>query len=325
MKQKSLWRISVTTSFEAEEAVTEMLSELMRQPASAYSDAETRRTTVSAYCSVKPGKPLTLKKNLRAGLKRIRDCGLGTAPGRISLTKIRREQWAHSWKRHFHPLEVGSALLVKPSWSRRKVKPGQKLVVLDPGTSFGTGQHPTTMYCLQELVKPRLFSKRGRDRSLRGPDAIAWRHCQQEYHDWPQSFLDIGTGSGILAIAAAKLGYTPVHTIDSNPEAIRTARLNAQRNGVADKIKITRKDLKRLPTPSTWKYDFICANLISTLLIAECGRILARLREGGLLVLAGILKSEFRKVQNVYENAGLKLVRRRPENEWCSGTFLRGR
>ncbi len=133
--------------------------------------------------------------------------------------------------------------------------------------------------------------------------------------------MDIGTGSGILSIAAAKLGYAPIQAIDFDPEAIRAARLNAQRNSVIYKIKIARRDLTRLSRQSMKKYDFICANLISTLLIAERDRILARLQEEGVLVLAGILKSEFPEVQRVYETAGLKLIGSRTEKEWRSGTF----
>ena len=147
------------------------------------------------------------------------------------------------------------------------------MVVLDPGLSFGTGQHPTTAFCLRQLVARR-----------RPGEA--------------QSCLDIGTGSGILAIAAAKLGYAPVDAFDFDPEAVRIARANARRNGVAARIRFSRQDLTKLPRRSARKYSLVCANLISSLLLAERERILARLQPDGVLVVAGILKEEFAQVQS---------------------------
>jgi len=139
----------------------------------------------------------------------------------------------------------------------------------------------------------------------------------------PSSFLDVGTGSGILAIAAAKLGYAPVDAFDFDPESVRIARDNAQKNGVLRKIHLTRRDVTKLPLRSEKKYDFICANLISTLLIAESRRILSRLKPDGILVLAGILANEFSLVQRHFEDSGLRLIASRVEKEWCSGSFQR--
>jgi ribosomal protein L11 methyltransferase len=135
--------------------------------------------------------------------------------------------------------------------------------------------------------------------------------------------LDMGTGSGILAIAAAKLGYAPVDAFDFDPESVRVARENARKNGVLRKIHLTQDDVTKLPLRAEKRYNVICANLISTLLIAERERILARLKPDGVLVLAGILNSEFVLVQRKFEQAGLKLIASRIEKEWRSGTFRR--
>jgi ribosomal protein L11 methyltransferase len=133
--------------------------------------------------------------------------------------------------------------------------------------------------------------------------------------------LDIGTGSGILAIAAAKLGYRPLRAFDFDAEAVRIARTNARINHVQAKLKIKHADVSQLPMPSARKYDLICANLISNLLIAERRRIAAQLNHGGTLVLAGILESEFREVEAAFEKLRLKLVSRKTEMEWQSGSF----
>jgi ribosomal protein L11 methyltransferase len=297
MKREVIWKTSVQTTAEAEEAVAELLaSHVARQPSS-YTDAETGVTTVSAYSTTPPKNLLVTKEALDRGLAEIRKCGLHIGSGKITIRKLPREDWAESWKRHFPPLEIGNALLVKPSWSKRRPRKGQQILVLDPGLSFGTGQHPTTEFCLRELVR--------------------WRDIARK-----QSLLDIGTGSGILAIAAAKLGYAPVHAFDFDPQAVSIARANARSNRVQRKIHIACSDLTKLPHRSSQRYDIVCANLLADLLIAERNRILARLRPGGSLVVAGILKREFEEVQKAYKSAGMTLIAGRAQNEWRSGTFV---
>jgi ribosomal protein L11 methyltransferase len=302
---KPLWRISATTSLEAEDAVTELLAGLFGAAAAAYFNVETGASTVSIFCDRKPdAKKITAE--IAAGLKNISGCGLNIGAGKIEIAKVKREDWAQSWKRHFHPLEVGAQLLIKPSWIKQKPKKGQALVVLNPGLSFGTGQHPTTSFCLSQIVAatPRRRS-----------------NCDEGVAATAKSFLDIGTGSGILAIAAAKLGFAPVHAFDFDPEAVRVAKENARKNRADAKIKLTRGDITRLPLKPARQYDLVCANLISNLLVAEKKRIVNRLKPAGTLVLAGILTVEFHEVQAAFEKSGLKLTAKRVENEWCSGAF----
>jgi ribosomal protein L11 methyltransferase len=321
---KALWCVSVVTTPEAEDAVAELLGAVFRQPVSIYFNLETGTSTVAVYLQQKPILPRKIRETILEGLKRINRCGLKTGIGKVTIAKMRREDWAESWKRHFQPIEIkfqsrrdelresltlhgksgrrrtppseGRSLLIKPSWSKRRPRKNQAVVVLDPGLSFGTGQHPTTAFCLRELAR-----------------------CGKKEACW--SFLDIGTGSGILAIAAAKLGYAPVHAFDFDPDAVRIARANARANGVHNQLRIVRRDVTKLPVQPVRQYDLICANLISTLLIAERRRIVAQLKRGGRLVLAGILKSEFLAVQKVFEKLGLKPAASKTEKEWRSGSF----
>jgi ribosomal protein L11 methyltransferase len=227
---------------------------------------------------------------------RIERCGLKIGAGKIKIGRMKRQDWAESWKRHFRPLEIGGALLVKPGWSKKRPRKNQAVVILNPGLSFGTGQHPTTSFCLAEIVRVRPAEVR-------------------------QSFLDIGTGSGILAIAAAKLGYEPVRSLDFDPEAVRIAKANARGNGVLGKLKIAHGEVAKLPTKPKEQYDLVCANLISNLLMAEKKKIAAQLKRGGTLVLAGILASEFAEVERAFAGLKLMLVASRAENEWRSGSF----
>jgi ribosomal protein L11 methyltransferase len=297
MKRKPLWQVSVETSPEAEEAVVELFGRVFNSPAAVYTNEETRVTIASVYCDGRAEFTSQKRAALVEGLKRIRAGGLKLGAGKISTGRVAREDWAESWKRHFKAIEIGPRLLVKPGWIRRRPRKGQAVVVLDPGLSFGTGNHPTTAFCLRALAK---FRKPGQR----------------------QAFLDIGTGSGILAIAAAKLGYAPVRAMDFDAEAVRVARENARRNRV--RFDITRQDITKLPRASRVKYDFVCANLISNLLVAEMKRITGRLRKGGALALAGILKEEFSQIEHACKRAGLRLAQAKTEGEWRSGVFVFG-
>ena len=297
MKSKSLWQISVATLVEAEESVTDLFARVFRQSPALYTNEETLVTTVTVYGSERAIRSARRRAALVAGLSAIRTGGVPIGPGKISVKKVRQQDWEPSWKRHFKPLEISPALLIKPSWSKRRAKKDQAVVILDPGLSFGTGQHATTSFCLRQIV--------------------AMRHL-----DKIQSLLDIGCGSGILSIAAAKLGYQPVHAFDFDPEAVRVARANARDNAVTRQIQLRQQDLTRGPVASTVQYDVVCANLIYDLLLAEQKRILARLKPGGVLVLAGILATQFPLVQAAYVRAGMKLVASCHEKEWQSGAFI---
>ena len=303
MKQKPLWKISVATSLEAEDAVAELLGSLTASAAAAFFNLETGASVVSVF-SDKPF-PKKIRRKITGGLEQIKNCGLKIGTGKIEIAKLKREDWAESWKKHFKPIEIGGSLFVKPSWSKKRPRKGQSVVILDPGLSFGTGQHPTTSFCLHQIVAALCDRRKRRSQSAATT----------------KSFLDIGTGSGILAIAAAKLGFQPVCAFDFDPAAVRVAKANARVNGVQRKLQIKRGDVLKLPAKPKKQYDLVCANLISNLLIAETRKITAQMKRGGTLVLAGILAAEFHEVQRAFENCGLKLASARSEREWRSGSF----
>ena len=180
-----LRQISITTNAAAEDAVGALLEREFGQTPSVYADMATGLSTVSVYWALPDAEVTETKAILREGLADTEDNGIETAPGRIAIRQVKPRDWRESWKRHFRPIEVGRTLLVKPTWSKRLPKAGQQVVLLDPGLSFGTGQHATTNFCLTQVA------------ALRSVGAA-------------QSFMDMGTGTGILAIAAAKLGYAAV-------------------------------------------------------------------------------------------------------------------
>ncbi len=294
MKSGWLWRVSVSITPESEEAVVERMSRLFGQVPSICSEVERGTTRATVYLAPRSAWSRRHRMQLRAGLELVRGCGLDIGSGRISASRIPRENWSESWKRHFKTLEIGSRLLIKPGWSRRQAKPGQVLMVLNPGLSFGTGQHPTTRFCLEQLVAARRPGAR-------------------------QSLLDIGTGSGILAIAACKLGYRPVEAFDCDPVAVRTARENARRNRTS--VRFKQRDLARLAPCQPGEFDLVCANLTADLLLAHQSRIIQSLKPLSRLVLSGILHSQFAQVRQAYERAGLRLAARSREEQWESAAF----
>lgn len=291
-----LWQVSIRTTVEGEEAVAGLLERTFRQAPSVYRSEKTGEVVVSVYLEALPGPQRALRTGLKDALDRRRRLRLDLGQATLALKPLRRENWAESWKRHFQPIEIGKRLLIKPSWSRRRASPGQRVVILDPGLSFGTGHHPTTLFCLQQLARFRRPGVR-------------------------QSFLDIGAGSGILAIAAAKLGYSPVFAFDNDPEAVRAGRQNIKRNNV--RVSLRRADLTRLPQVPRRRYDLICANLICDLLAKEAEKIRNLLKPGGKLVAAGILRREFPALEKKLHKSHLTLEKTWATKEWKSGRLAR--
>lgn len=289
--------VSLTTSIEAEEPVAALMERLFRRTPALYTGEEAAVTKISVYLESERGWTSAKRIALLRGLAQLHAAGLAIEPARLRLRSLRPESWIHAWKRHFQPVEIGAVLLVKPTWSRRRPQPWQAVVTLDPGLSFGTGQHPTTRFCLEQVV--------------------ACRNLAQ-----PPSLLDVGTGSGILAIAAAAVGYQPTIAFDLDPVAVKAARANARVNRVARQVRFLRDDVRHPRFTTGTPFHLVCANLTSDLLLAQAGRLARWVHPKGRLVLAGILKREFRAVRDACSILGLRLVATRVGREWQSGAFV---
>lgn len=183
------------------------------------------------------------------------------------------QDWSETWKKGLAPLSIGRAF-VRPSWIAAATPPGMVEIVLDPGMAFGTGTHPTTSLCLAALS-----------------DLLAERPGAR--------VLDVGTGSGLLAIAAARLGTGPVAGNDNDPIAVRVARENAELNGVT--LDLNERDVAGQRGP----FDLILANILANTLVELAPALAAQLAPGGVVLLSGILTPQEQQVRDAYLAAGL--------------------
>ena len=258
---------------------------------SSWFDRENRRIWHTVYATT-PERRGENRKLFEAQLPQWRDLGVNI--GALEEFDLKREEWTEAWKKFFRPLEISPRLLVCPEWLDERPKPGQKLLSVDPGMSFGTGQHPTTLYCLRTI-----------DRLAQSGEV--------------DSLLDAGCGSGILAIAGALLGYEPVDAFDFDPDAVASAKENLARNGVTSVLP-TVGDANEYPGRAGG-YDLVCANILGHLLRAFKSRIASWVKPGKYLCLAGILNEEFDALAADYVAIGFEEVGRGTLKEWTSGLF----
>ncbi|OGN79134.1 MAG: ribosomal protein L11 methyltransferase [Chloroflexi bacterium RIFCSPLOWO2_12_FULL_71_12] len=218
-------------------------------------------------------------RRVKEAIGRLRAFGLGPV-GEVALRRIRDEDWLEAWKAQFGPIRIGP-FFIRPSWSDAAA--AETTIVLDPGMAFGTGLHPTTRQCLEALG----------ERTLKG-----------------RSVLDVGTGSGILAIAAAKRGARPVVGVDTDPLAVRAATENAARNDVRVDVRAgSAADVEG-------RYELVVANLVAEVLVPVAPELRARLASGGTVIVAGIVAEKEQGVIDAFAAAGLAVAGRDQQDDW---------
>jgi len=213
----------------------------------------------------------------------------------LSITPFKDSgDWTERWKRGVRPVRVsfnGVSVMVRPTWSKAARRPGEKLVEIDPGMAFGTGGHETTKMCLRAIVR---LLRDGRRKGLK--DAL----------------LDVGTGSGVLAIATMKLGVRKVVGTEIDPVALKVARKNARANGA----KVTLS--AQTPAKVRGRFPMVVANILAPELTRLAPELAAKVAEGGFLILSGILSEEAEAVEGTYAALGLKLLKRYSAGDWAA-------
>lgn len=248
----------------------------------------TTTVTISSYFST----PCPIEEHLAAltaflnGLATVLP-GYRPAPPTVSM--IAEEDWASTWKEHFKPLPVGNRLLIIPSWEAPAAAETRQVITLDPGMAFGTGGHETTRLCLECL------------------EQITANAAHPEL-----PVLDLGTGSGILAIAAAKLGALRIDAVDIDPQAVLVAQENCRLNQVADAVSCSATPLEQLPDG----YRLILANILAEELVRMAPELTKRLLPGGWLVLSGILAEREQFVIDGFSSQPLNLEQSLSAGEW---------
>ena len=305
--------VSVATSHEATELVAgifqdlgaagvviedpALLNDYIRSGLWDYTDLkeaeETEVVTVKAYLPLDAGlegKLASLAVRMEDLARRCTDAG----PGEISWLEVQDEDWSETWKEFFHTEKVGAYTVIKPTWETYEAKPGEIVVELDPGAAFGTGQHATTALCIRELerlVKPGM------------------------------TVFDVGTGSGVLSIVAAKLGAGRVCAVDFDPVAVRVAGENVRQNGAETVVTTGQSDLLQ---NVEGKAGLLIANIIADIIVRLFSEVEEHLEPGAKMLLSGIIED---RVDDVVEAAcahGFCIEKIEREKDWAAIVVRRG-
>lgn len=204
--------------------------------------------------------------------------------GSMTRRELDEEDWANAWKEHFHPLRIGR-VIVKPTWREWNASEGEIVVELDPGMAFGTGLHPTTRLMLAAL--------------------------QDRIHPGMRA-LDLGTGSGILAIAAAKLG-AQVAALDTSDIAVEVAQQNVDANRISDRVAVS---VGSIDTVVGERYDIILANIIASVLADLARPLAAALQSDGEILASGIIDERADLVRDAFKDTGLTVVHEMRDEDW---------
>ena len=260
-------RITVTTSHDASEAVANCLFEI-KATGVEFKSLDDTKVNLIAYYPLDDRVGSRMQK-LRDFLAELPKWDIQPGPATINLKHVKSEKWAEAWKAAFPPQRIGKRIHIVPTWQETSHNETDILIRLDPGMAFGTGYHPTTRLSLKLL-----------EDTLKTDDRVA----------------DIGTGSGILSIAAVKLGAKKVNAIEIDPTAIPVAAENFRTNGVTPQVSLSQANgLKDIDD----KYHLIIGNILTKAILPIIPNCPSRLHPGGAVIFSGILETELEQIQSV--------------------------
>ncbi len=318
--------LAITCDPEAVEAVSEILARVA--PAGVSVEPGFTLVDEGLGAAVDPTAPATVRAYLPArdagaarsaaaevdrSLGHLQAFGLREI-GELRTQVVHESDWATAWKRHVGVLRIGHGIVIRPTWRRHHRRPGDVVIAMDPGMAFGTGLHPTTRLCLAGIERwaDEGFLRGGPPGASGGP-ARAPRGTAGT-PPGPARLLDVGCGSGVLAIAAGLLGAGALVGVDTDPIAVEATLANARRNRVARRLRAWRGSLPSGAGP----FDLVAANLIASVLVALAADLAAELRPGGRLLASGIFVDREAAVREAFEGAGLRLLRREAEGDWVA-------
>lgn len=273
------------TSRESADALSNLLLE-MDSGGVQVEDDNCDRVSVTAYFPPDDMIGERVSK-ITALLRNLREMEVDVGAGRVTMESVDEQDWSENWKAFFKPLPIGERILVHPSWEDVSEFPSRDIPIeIEPGMAFGTGGHSTTKLCLELL-----------ESVLKDGERVA----------------DVGTGSGILSIAAVKLGAREVIAVDVDERATAVARENSQRNDVGERIHVVCGEGLRAVEG---KYDLIVSNISTMIILSMIPDFGSHLNDDGRLILSGILGREAPEVRNGLENIGFVVLETRYDEEW---------
>lgn len=216
-------------------------------------------------------------------------------PAEICTYTVNEDDWADCWKKYYHPIKTGKRIVIVPVWEEYTPAEGELVVLMDPGMAFGTGTHETTRLCAALLEK---------------------------YTESGARMLDVGCGSGILAICAAKLGASECFACDIDPAAVRIAGENVVLNGVEDIVGTAMSDLLA-DVPKEGGYDVVCANIVADIIIRMSADVGGFVADGGTVLVSGIILERCSEVRAAMSKAGFREDSFLEENGWYAGAWKR--
>lgn len=227
---------------------------------------------------------------IRQSLEHLESYGFNSGDHKVTISEHNEEEWAATWKKYYRPAKVGRKFIISPAWiDYPATKDGRQTIELDPGMAFGTGTHPTTVLCIEALEK---YVKPG---------------CR---------VLDVGTGSGVLSIAAAKLGAGSVLGLDLDDAAVQSARLNVKLNHVESAVSVKKNDLAG---GIRQKYDLIVGNLLAELVIRLASEnIVQNLADNGVLIVSGLIQTKRDQVRAALESGHMAVSGEARSGDWVA-------
>lgn len=231
---------------------------------------------------------LELIETVKARIALLPSFGLDIGEGSVSLSNVHESDWANEWKKYYKPTKIGKKIVVKPSWEDYEEQEGDLIIELDPGMAFGTGTHETTSMCIREL---------------------------ENYVDETKTVFDIGCGSGILAIAAAKLGAKEVVGGDLDEVAVKVSKENCEINHVSDQVIVKHGSLFEVVDS---KADVIVANIIADIIKILAKDVSKFLKEDGVFIASGIILAKIDEVCEALEENGFEIVNVERLGEWSA-------
>ncbi len=211
-----------------------------------------------------------------------------TGEGAITLKKVNDRDWENEWKNYYKPMRIGKNILIKPTWEKTEVGKDDVLIELDPGMAFGTGTHESTRMCIELM---------------------------ENYLKPGQELLDIGCGSGILSITAAKLGCMKVLGIDIDPVAVKVSHENIGINKVEGIVNVREAVLDDLECK---EFDMVVANIVADVIIDISGRVRQFLTKDGIYIVSGIIRDRAEEVRENLTNCGFRMVEEKSSGEWVA-------